>query len=118
MQGWRGSWAGWHTVCFKLAVTGGEPTHENDVSSYRHQPNQIQEEKQSREGPLTSQHRATLFGGTSAPGADFRGRIEGLRSVRSFRESLVRSVYLVALAAAMVGWIWALLSWVGWAIGV
>ena len=38
--------------------------------------------------------------------------------MRSLRENLARSLYLVALAAAMVGWIWVLLSGVGWVIGV
>jgi len=38
--------------------------------------------------------------------------------MKRFRDSLLRSVYLIALAAAMVGWVWALFSWVEWAVGV
>ncbi len=34
------------------------------------------------------------------------------------REKLIRSVYLVAIAAAMAGWLWGLFAGVGWLLGV
>jgi hypothetical protein len=34
------------------------------------------------------------------------------------RSVLARSAYLVALATGMVGWVWVLLTGVGWALGV
>jgi len=38
--------------------------------------------------------------------------------MNSFRQTVTRSVYLVALAASMVGWAWVLFQGVEWALGV
>jgi hypothetical protein len=38
-------------------------------------------------------------------------------AVSAWRQTLARSIYLAALAIAMAGWVWTLLSALGWMLG-
>jgi hypothetical protein len=64
------------------------------------------------------QYRAPVYGIETAPGVDIRGGIMEKHPLNTTLQKLARSIYLTAIAVAMVGWIWVLFEGIGWVLGV
>jgi len=107
----------WHIACLSLEGRRGN-SYENYLSIFHHRPSKIQKaEEGRRKDPLVRQHRGALHGVAPPPGAPLRGGIEAIRAMNGLRQKLARSVYLAALAASMVGWLWVLFTGVEWVVG-
>jgi hypothetical protein len=89
-------------------------SNENQLSGHNHRPSKVKKQKKTAKNigknyPL-GKHRAALYGIAASPGADIRSGIVADRPVSALRPRLARSVYLaaIAIAMAMVGWMWML----------
>jgi hypothetical protein len=92
--------------------------NEAPSGGHNRQSFEIQKVKDVREADRFLEHRTAISGIAQPEEAGVRGGIMAEYAMSAWRQKLAHSVYLAAIATAMVGWIWALLEGLEWALGV
>lgn len=92
--------------------------HENHSSTQRCPSAQIEEVEEGCEDLFMRQHCGALPGTLPPKGTHFRSAVEAVHAMNNLRPMVARSLYLIALTASMVSWVWVLLAGLGWVLGV
>jgi hypothetical protein len=100
-----------------LENNAGQGASNEELPDFNYRSPKIKKTEEGCEEPHFGQHCPAVYGIAASPGADFGGGSKAKSPMSALRQKLARSVYLVAIATAMVGWVWMLLAGLGWVLG-